>query len=59
MSIDTLAPSQLPSTACCAGAAAAGAENLKPFDPFGVETLGPWGPSAHLVFRDISKNFTR
>ena len=25
------------------------------FEPFGVETLGPWGPSAHLVFRDISK----
>jgi len=64
--VDTLAPSHLPSTAGCAGAAAAGAENLKRrkyfnligsymFEPFGVETLGPWGPSAHLVFRDIAK----
>ena len=25
------------------------------FEPFGVEALGPWGPSAHLVFRDIAK----
>ena len=25
------------------------------FEPFGVETLEPWGPSAHLVFREISK----
>ena len=24
-------------------------------EPFWVETLGPWGPSAHLVFRDIAK----
>ena len=64
--VDTLAPSHLPSTACCAGAAAAGTENLKRrkynnlissyvYEPFGFETLGPWCPSAHLVFRDISK----
>ena len=24
-------------------------------EQYGVETLGPWGPSAHLVFRDIAK----
>ncbi|KAJ8727191.1 hypothetical protein PYW08_015588 [Mythimna loreyi] len=64
--VDTLAPSHLLSTAGCAGAAAASAENLKRrkynnligsymFEPFGVETLGPWGPSAHRVVRDISK----
>ena len=22
------------------------------FEPFGIETLGPWGPTAHLVLRD-------
>ncbi|KAJ8709874.1 hypothetical protein PYW08_000071 [Mythimna loreyi] len=65
--VDTLAPSHLLSTAGCAGAAAASAENLKRrkynnligsymFEPFGVETLGPWGPSAHRVVRDISKH---
>ena len=25
------------------------------FEPFGVETLGPFGPSAHLIFCEISK----
>ncbi|PZC73418.1 hypothetical protein B5X24_HaOG209551 [Helicoverpa armigera] len=64
--VDTLAPSHLPSTASCVGAAAAAAENLKRhkyvnltgnciFEPFGVETLGPWGPSAHRLFREIRK----
>ena len=64
--VDTLAPSHLPSSACCAGAAAAAAENLKRrkystltgnymFEPFGVETLGPWGPCAHNLFKDLSK----
>lgn len=64
--VDTLAPSHLPSSSCCAGAAAAAAENLKRrkysnlvgsyiFEPFGVETLGPWGPSAHIIFKDLSK----
>ncbi|PZC80745.1 hypothetical protein B5X24_HaOG213969 [Helicoverpa armigera] len=64
--VDTLAPSHLPGTACRAGSAAAQAENLKRrkysnlignymFEPFGVETLGPWGPSAHLLARDISQ----
>ena len=64
--VDTLAPSHVPCTAGCAGAAATGAENLirrkysnligsYMFEPFGVETLGPWGPSAHRIFRDIAK----
>ena len=64
--VDTLAPSHLPSSSCCAGAAAAAAENLKRrkyislignyiFEPLGVETLGPWGPSAHSLFKEISK----
>ena len=54
----------------CAGAAAAGANTLKRreyyillgryvFEPFGVKTLGPWGPSAHLVFNDITRRFDR
>ena len=25
------------------------------YEPFSVETLGPWGPSTYLVFRNISK----
>ena len=64
--VDTLAPSHLPSSARCAGSAAAAAEDLKrrkystlvgnyTFEPFGVETLGPWGPSAHLLYKDIAK----
>ncbi|KAJ8719299.1 hypothetical protein PYW08_011474 [Mythimna loreyi] len=64
--VDTLAPSHLPSSSCCAGAAAAAAENLKRrkytnlvgsyiFEPFGVETLGSWGPSAHKLFNELSK----
>ena len=50
----------------CAGAAAASAETLKRrkysnlvgdyvFEPFGVETLGPWGPSTRFFYREISK----
>ena len=64
--VDTLAPSHLPSSACCAAAAAAAAENLKRrkysglvgnyiFEPFGVETLGSWGPNAHILFKDLSR----
>ena len=64
--VDTLAPSHLPSTAVCAGAAAASAETTKrrkynnlignySFEPFGVETLGPWGPSSRLLYKDIAK----
>ena len=26
------------------------------FEQFGIEPLVPWGPSAHLVFRDILKH---
>lgn len=63
--VDTLAPSHIPSTSVSAGAAANHAENLKRrkyenltgdliFEPFGVETLGPWGPGAHKLFKDVS-----
>ena len=49
-----------------AGAAAAAAESLKRrkytnlignyvFEPFGVETLGAWGPSARMLYKDIAK----
>lgn len=64
--VDTLAPSHLPGTIDRAGAAASKAEDLKRhkyvyldrmymFVPFGVETLGPWGPSALNLFRDLAK----
>ncbi|KAJ8712801.1 hypothetical protein PYW08_008105 [Mythimna loreyi] len=64
--VDTLAPSHLPSSSCCAGAAAAAAENLKwrkytnlvgnyIFEPFGIETLGSWGPNAHKLFKEVTK----
>lgn len=60
--IDTLAPSHLPATISQAGAGAASAEDAKRrkyvglgcdyiFAPFGVETLGPWGPGAHSLFQ--------
>lgn len=63
---DTLAPSHLPATSLEAGAAAAAAESLKRrkyaclsntciFEPFGVETLGPWGSGAHRLYRDLAK----
>ncbi|KAG7295586.1 hypothetical protein JYU34_021841 [Plutella xylostella] len=63
--VDTLAPSHLPSTSREAGAAAGRAEMMKGrkyaslgegymFVPFGVETLGPWGPEARQLFKDIS-----
>ena len=64
--VDTLAPSHLQRTTSKAGAAAETAEILKRnkyrglgkeynFVPFGVETLGPWGPSAHTFFSEIAK----
>ena len=64
--VDTLAPSHLQRTNVKAGAAAESAEILKRnkykslgreyhFVPFGVETLGPWGPSAHKFFGEIAK----
>lgn len=63
--VDTLAPSHVPSTKVTAGAAASSAESLKRrkysalgssymFAAFGVETLGPWGPSARRLFKDLS-----
>uniref|UniRef100_A0A2H1VRU3 SFRICE_019335 n=1 Tax=Spodoptera frugiperda TaxID=7108 RepID=A0A2H1VRU3_SPOFR len=63
--VDTLAPSHLLSTAACAGAAASAAEDLKGrkysnllgnyyFEPFGVETLGPWGPGAYSLYKEIA-----
>jgi hypothetical protein len=64
--VDTLAPSHLHGTSSRAGAAAEAAEKVKNnkyrslgaeyyFVPFGVETLGPWGPSALNLFKEISK----
>ncbi|CAG9122416.1 unnamed protein product [Plutella xylostella] len=63
--VDTLAQSHLPATATKAGAAAATAEAAKRrkyaalgqgymFVPFGVETLGPWGPDAKRIYREIA-----
>ncbi|RVE50536.1 hypothetical protein evm_004763 [Chilo suppressalis] len=65
---DTLAPSHLHGTNNRAGAACEVAEKAKAckypglgseydFVPFGVETLGPWGPSAVRLFKEISKRF--
>lgn len=64
--VDTLAPSHLAGTSVRAGSAATSAESLKRrkyvnldrgylFEPFGVETLGPWGPGAHEIYKDLSK----
>ncbi|XP_047984805.1 uncharacterized protein LOC125225240 [Leguminivora glycinivorella] len=63
--VDTLAPSHVPVTSVAAGAAASSAESIKRrkyatlgtsyiFAAFGVETLGPWGPSARLLYKDLS-----
>ncbi|XP_047984415.1 uncharacterized protein LOC125227491 [Leguminivora glycinivorella] len=64
--VDTLAASHLPGTSNRAGAAANSAEHLKRrkyaaidssfmFEPFGVETLGPWGSGAHSIFKELAK----
>lgn len=64
--VDTLAPSHLHGTILRAGAAAEAAEKLKiakyrglgpeyNFVPFGVETLGPWGPNASTLVKELSK----
>lgn len=64
--VDTLAPSHLHRTSLRAAAAAEAAERVKVgkysglgaeynFAPFGVETLGPWGPGALNLFKEISK----
>jgi hypothetical protein len=63
--VDTLAPTHLPGTKINAGTAASSAEDLKRrkyaslgsgylFEAFGVETLGPWGPSARRLYKDLS-----
>ena len=41
----------------CVGAAATGAEKLKrrKYNNLLESYVRPWGPSAHLVFRDIAK----
>ncbi|CAG9109911.1 unnamed protein product [Plutella xylostella] len=62
---DTVAPSHIQGSAAAAGTAAAAAENLKRrkynglsdsyiFVPFGVETLGPWGPEARRLVKELS-----
>ncbi|XP_048484626.1 uncharacterized protein LOC125490201 [Plutella xylostella] len=63
--VDTLAASHVPHTFRAAGAAAGTAENLKRekyrsldstylFLPFGVETMGPWGPDAKSLVKEIT-----
>jgi hypothetical protein len=64
--VDTLAPSHLQSTSSKAGAAAVLAEQNKRrkyavlgegyiFAPFGVETLGPWGPGAKALYKELTE----
>lgn len=66
---DTLAPSHLLKTSKVAGAAADVAELNKRnkyaslgesyiFLPFAVETMGPWGPAAKSLIKEISKRLT-
>ena len=63
--VDTVAPCHIKATSSKAGAAALHAENSKrrkysslnisyEFVPFGVETLGPWGPGAKKLFQEIA-----
>jgi hypothetical protein len=63
---DTLAASYLPATTKRAGAAAEARERFKDtkykcigaqydFIAFGVETLGPWGPGARSLFKELGK----
>ncbi|CAH2232150.1 jg20825 [Pararge aegeria aegeria] len=64
--VDTLAASHIQATSSMVGAAASSAEQAKRrkyenldssfiFVPFGVETLGPWGPEARALFKELSK----
>ena len=64
--VDTLAPSHVSATAGLAGAAASSAENIKRrkysslsenyiFAPFGVETMGAWGPNTKAFIKTLSK----
>lgn len=66
MDYPSIALSHLPGTSVRAGAAADAAEHLKRrkyaaidsgymFEPFGMETLGPWGPGAHTTFKELAK----
>ncbi|CAH2238325.1 jg17482 [Pararge aegeria aegeria] len=64
--VDTLAASHIQATSSMVGAAASSVEQAKRrkyenldssliFVPFGVETLGPWGPEARALFKELSK----
>ncbi|CAH2207664.1 jg23501 [Pararge aegeria aegeria] len=61
--VDTLAASHIQATSSMAATSAEQAkrrkyENLESsfiFVPFGVETLGPWGPEARALFKELSK----
>ncbi|CAH2240125.1 jg6379 [Pararge aegeria aegeria] len=64
--VDTLAASHIQATSSMVGAAATSAEQAKKrkyenldssfiFVPFGVETLGPCGPEARALFKELSK----
>ncbi|CAH2257051.1 jg11926 [Pararge aegeria aegeria] len=63
--VDTLAASHIQATSSMVDAAATSAEQAKRpdenldssfiFVPFGVETLGPWGPEARALFKELSK----
>lgn len=55
----------LKSSSCCFGSIAAAAENFKRrkynsfdgnyiYEPFEVETLGSWGPSARVLFKELA-----
>ncbi|CAH2230321.1 jg2046 [Pararge aegeria aegeria] len=64
--VDTLAASHIQATSSMVSAAPTSAEQAKRrkyenldssliFVPFGVETLGPWGPEARALFKELSK----
>lgn len=68
--VDTLAASHVGATSLRPGAAAAAAESLKRrkyavigdscvFAAFAVETLGPWGPEANILFKVLKKKLIR
>ncbi|CAH2211440.1 jg23246 [Pararge aegeria aegeria] len=67
--VDTLAASQIQATSSMVGAAATIAEQAKRrkyenldssfiFVPFGVDTLGPWGPQARALCKELSKRLS-
>ncbi|CAH2235696.1 jg18064 [Pararge aegeria aegeria] len=64
--VDTLAASHIRATSSMVGAAATSADRAKRrkyenmyssfiFVPFGLETLGSWGPEARALFKELSK----